>query len=46
MVQKVLAVLLVGTAVTVAACNTVRGAATDVGSAANCTENAMHGGKC
>jgi len=30
MVQKVLAVLLVGTAVTVAACNTVRGAATDV----------------
>jgi predicted small secreted protein len=46
MVQKVLAVLLVGTALTVAACNTVRGAATDVGSAANCTENAMHGGKC
>jgi len=46
MVQKVLAVLLVGTVVTVAACNTVRGAATDVGSAANCTENAMHGGKC
>jgi predicted small secreted protein len=46
MVQKVLAVLLVGTALAVAACNTVRGAATDVGSAANCTENAMHGGKC
>jgi predicted small secreted protein len=46
MVQKLLAVLLVGTALTVAACNTVRGAASDVGSAANCTENAMHGGKC
>ena len=46
MVQKVLAVLLVGTALAVAACNTVRGAAADVGSAANCTENAMHGGKC
>lgn len=46
MVHKVLAVLLVGTALTVAACNTVRGAASDVGSAANCTENAMHGGKC
>jgi predicted small secreted protein len=46
MVQKFLAVLLVGTALTVAACNTVRGAASDVGSAANCTENAMHGGKC
>lgn len=46
MVRKVLAVLLVGTALAVAACNTVRGAASDVGSAANCTENAMHGGKC
>ena len=46
MVQKVLAVLLVGTALAVAACNTVLGAANDVGSAANCTENAMHGGKC
>ena len=46
MVQKALALLLVGTALTVAACNTVRGAAADVGSAANCTENAMHGGKC
>jgi len=46
MVQKALALLLVGTAIAVAACNTVRGAASDVGSAANCTENAMHGGKC
>ena len=46
MVQKALALLLVGTALAVAACNTVRGAASDVGSAANCTENAMHGGKC
>jgi hypothetical protein len=24
----------------------VRGAATDVNSAASCTENAMHGGRC
>ena len=46
MVQKALALLRVGTAIAVAACNTVRGAASDVGSAANCTENAMHGGKC
>jgi predicted small secreted protein len=46
MVQKVLTVLLVGSALAVAACNTVRGAAQDVGSAANCTENAIHGGKC
>ena len=46
MVQKALALLLVGSALAVAACNTVRGAAADVGSAANCTENAIHGGKC
>ena len=30
----------------IAACNTVRGAAADVGSAANCTENAIHGSQC
>jgi len=30
----------------VAACNTVRGAAADVNSAADCTQNAMHGGRC
>ena len=46
MVQKLVAVTLVGMCLAVAACNTVRGAAADVGSAANCTENAMNGGKC
>jgi entericidin B len=46
MVQKLVAVVLVGVALTVAACNTVRGAASDVNSAANCTQNAMHGGRC
>ena len=46
MIQKVVMVLLVGAAVTCAACNTVRGAAADVNSAASCTENAMHGGRC
>jgi len=46
MVQKLLAVVLVGAALTVTACNTVRGAAADVNSAAACTENAMHGGRC
>ena len=46
MVQKVVTFLLVGAAMTVAACNTVRGAAADVNSAASCTENAMHGGRC
>ena len=46
MVQKLVAVVLVGVALTVAACNTVRGAASDVNSAANCTQNAMHGSRC
>jgi len=46
MVQKALMVLLVGAALTVGACNTVKGAAADVNSAANCTENAMHGSRC
>jgi len=46
MVQKVAALMLVGACLAVAACNTVRGAAADVNSAASCTENAMHGGKC
>jgi predicted small secreted protein len=45
MVQKVAALVLVGACLAVAACNTVRGAAADVNSAASCTENAMHGGK-
>ncbi|HVE01858.1 MAG TPA: entericidin EcnA/B family protein [Sphingomicrobium sp.] len=46
MVQKLAVVVLVGCTLALAACNTVRGAATDVNSAASCTENAMHGGKC
>jgi len=46
MVQKVVSAALVAAALTIAACNTVRGAATDVNSAATCTENAMHGAKC
>jgi predicted small secreted protein len=36
-------VLLIGTALALAACNTVRGAAKDVNSVANCTENAING---
>ena len=43
MFQIVTTVLLIGTALAVAACNTVRGAARDVNSGANCTENAMNG---
>ena len=46
MVQKVAALVLISACLAVAACNTVRGAAADVGSAANCTQNAMHGSRC
>ena len=46
MFQKVLTVALLGAALATAACNTVRGAARDVNSAANCTQNAMNGGNC
>ena len=46
MAQKMAAVVLVAAFFAVAACNTVRGAAADVNSAATCTENTMHGGKC
>jgi predicted small secreted protein len=43
MLQKVTTIVLIGTALALAACNTVRGAARDVNSVANCTENAMNG---
>ena len=46
MVRKIVAVVLIGGALTIAACNTVRGAAADVNSVATCTETAMHNGKC
>jgi predicted small secreted protein len=46
MVRKVMAVLFVSGTLMIAGCNTVRGAAADVNSAATCTENAMHGGRC
>jgi entericidin B len=46
MLQKITTVLIVGAALVTAACNTVHGAAQDVNSVANCTENAMNGGQC
>ena len=46
MVQKLAVVVVIGASVVLAACNTVKGAAADVNSAATCTENAMHGGQC
>ena len=46
MKSRIATVLLIGTCLALAACNTVRGAAADVGSAANCTEDSIHGGRC
>jgi predicted small secreted protein len=46
MVRKLVMVILIGGALGIAGCNTVRGAAADVNSAASCTENAMHGSNC
>ena len=42
MVRKFTTLALIGGALVLAACNTVRGVGADVGSAANATENAMH----
>lgn len=46
MFQKVMTASLIGAALLVAACNTVRGAARDVNSVANCTENTINGSGC
>jgi predicted small secreted protein len=46
MFQKIIMITLVGSALGLAACNTVRGAARDVNSVANCTEDLMKQGKC
>jgi predicted small secreted protein len=46
MVRKIVTLVLIGGALTIAACNTVRGAAADVNSVASCTENTMHNGHC
>jgi len=40
MFRKLMTVALIGAGLTVAACNTVRGAAKDVNSAANAVDNA------
>ncbi len=40
MVRKILTMVLIGGSLAVAACNTVRGAAEDVNSAANAVDNA------
>lgn len=42
MVRKFITAAVIGSALVLAGCNTVRGLGADVGSAANSTENAMH----
>ncbi len=46
MVRRLTFLLVVGGSLAIAACNTVRGAAADINSAANCTENAINSGYC
>ncbi len=46
MVKKVVTLGLVVGSLALAACNTVRGAAADINSAANCTENTINGQRC
>ena len=46
MLSNVVTVVLIGSSLALAACNTVRGAAADVNSVANCTQNTVNGGKC
>ena len=46
MVRKLVTALVIGGSLAVAACNTVRGAAADINSAANCTENTINSGYC
>jgi predicted small secreted protein len=46
MFQKMMTAGLIVAALGIAACNTVRGAAKDVNSVANCTENTMNGQNC
>ncbi len=46
MLQKVAIVVLISSSFALAACNTVRGAAKDVSSAADCTEDLIKQGKC
>ena len=43
MFQKIVTAGLICVGLALAACNTVRGAAKDVNSVANCTQNAMNG---
>lgn len=46
MFRKIMTVAVLGTSLTIAACNTVRGVGRDVQSVANCTEDMMKRGQC
>ena len=46
MKSKLITTLMIGTCIALAACNTVRGAAAEAESGADCTQNAMNGGRC
>lgn len=46
MIQKITTAALIGTALILSACNTVKGAGEDVKSVAECTEDLMKQGKC
>ena len=43
--RKIMTLALIGGSLALAACNTVRGAASDLNSAANCTENTNNGAR-
>ena len=44
--RKIMTLALLGGTVALSACYTVRGAAQDLHSAANCTENTINGARC
>jgi predicted small secreted protein len=44
--RKFVTLALIGGALALSACNTVRGVSRDLNSAANCTENTMNGARC
>ena len=46
MVQKLTTIAIIGSALVLAACNTVRGAGKDISSTANCTENVINNVHC
>jgi predicted small secreted protein len=46
MVRKLVVAAVIVGSLAMASCNTVRGAAADVNSVANCTQNTMNTGHC